>query len=67
MASVPAGTTKATVVRNSSVACAWANPQTSNAGAVEATAQWSESGLTIYVHNEIASTWNGNVAWFALV
>lgn len=66
-ASVPKGTTKATVVRNSSVACAWANPQTSNAGAVEATAQWTDSALTIYVHSEVSGTWNGNVTWFALV
>lgn len=65
--SVPKGTTKATVVRNSAVAFAWANPQTSNAGAVEAVAQWTNSALTIYVHSEVSGTWSGNVSWFALV
>jgi len=66
-ASVPKGQTTATVVRNSSVACAWANPQTSWASAVHATARWSESGLTIYVYNGTSDPWNGDVTWFALV
>ena len=66
-ATVGAGNTTSTVVRDSPVASAWANPQTSNAGAVEATAQWSGSGLTIYVHNGTSNTWSGTVTWFALV
>lgn len=64
---VPAGTTKATVVRDSAVYAAWANPQTSWAGAVTCTAQWTGTELTIYVRNELSSTWSGNVTWFALV
>ena len=66
-ASVPKGQTKATVVRDSAVYAAWANPMTSNAGAVEATAQWTNSALTIYVHSEVSGTWSGTVTWFALV
>lgn len=54
-------------MRDSAVYAAWANPQTSNAGAVEATAQWTGTELTIYVRNELSSTWSGGVTWFALV
>ena len=67
MASVPAGTTKGTVVRDSPVAAAWANPQTSNAGAVSCAAQWTDAELTIYVRNTLSNAWSGNVTWFALV
>jgi hypothetical protein len=67
MVSVPNGTTKATVVRDSVVVAAWASPQTSNVGLVEATAQWTDAGLTIYVHSAVSGTWSGSVTWFALV